>query len=132
MNPFDFINAITFTKENLFTDKLADKDYDSYMVNKGLSYFSDTVMYANEMNRLYDIPTDQQFNFLINTITKRKRFSKWVKKDADTKSIALVKEYYKYSNEKAKQALQVLTQEDLDIIKTKLFKGGAKNDRDLL
>ncbi len=125
MNPFDFINAINYTKEDLFADKLAHKEYNPYMVNKGLSYFADTVLYTNEMNRFYDIPSDQQFNFLINTITKKKRFSKWVKKEPDSKSLALVKEYYKYSNEKAKQALQLLTQEELAIIETKLFKGGT-------
>jgi len=94
------------------------------MINRGLSYFSDTVLYANEMNRYPGIPRDWQFYFFLNTIPKKKRFSKWAKKDAETKSIQLVKEYYGYSDEKAKEALTVLSVEHLSIIEEKLQKGG--------
>lgn len=124
MTPFDFINAITQTKEKLFEDPQAYKDYSSYMVNRGLSYFQDTIFYANEMNRLYDLPSDMQFNFFINIITKKKRFSKWAKKEKDSKSFLLVKEYFGYSDEKARQALNILNDEQLAIIEQKLYKGG--------
>jgi hypothetical protein len=124
MSPFDFINAINDTKKNLFEDPQASKDYSSFMINRGLSYFPDTVLYANEMNRHSTIPVDWQFFFFLNTIPKKKRFSKWSKKDKETKSIQLMKEYYGYSNERAKEALSVLTDNQLKMIEEKLEKGG--------
>lgn len=124
MSPFDFINAINFTKQNLFEDPQAHKDYNAWIVNKGLSYFPDTLLYANEMNRHYGISKNWQFSFLLNSIAKKKRFSKWSKKDAISESLRLVKEYYGYSNEKAKQALSVLSEEQLAMIEQKLYKGG--------
>ena len=93
MTPFDFINAINLTKKNLFEeDPLAKKDYIPYIINRGLSYFPDTVLYANEMNLNSGIPEDWQFQFFLNSISKKKRFSKWHKKDAETESFRLVKE----------------------------------------
>lgn len=124
MSPFDYINAINFTKQNLFEDPQAHKDYNAWIVNKGLSYFPDTLLYANEMNRHYGIPKNWQFSFLLNSIPKKKRFSKWSKKDTISESLRLVKEYYGYSNEKAKQALSVLSEEQLAMIEQKLYKGG--------
>jgi hypothetical protein len=124
MTPFDFINAINLTKKNLFEDPLAKKDYVPFIINRGLSYFPDTVLYANEMNRLSGIPEDWQFSFFLNTIPKKKRFSKWHKKDAETESLSLVKEYFGYSSEKAKEALSILSEEQLVMIKEKLYKGG--------
>ena len=124
MSPFDYINAINFTKQNLFEDPQAHKDYNAWIVNKGLSYFPDTLLYANEMNRHYGIPKNWQFSFLLNSIAKKKRFSKWSKKDAISESLRLVKEYYGYSNEKAKQALSVLSEEQLAMIEQKIYKGG--------
>jgi len=124
MTPFDFINAINLTKKNLFEDSLAKKDYTPYIVNRGLSYFPDTVLYANEMNRHSGIPEDWQFFFFLNSIPKKKRFSKWHKKDAETESLSLVKEYFGYSSEKAKEALSILSEDQLVMIKEKLYKGG--------
>jgi hypothetical protein len=124
MTPFDFINAINLTKKNLFEDPQASKDYKPFLVNRGLSYFPDTVLYANEMNRNAGIPEDWQFFFFLNTIPKKKRFSKWHKKDADTESLTLVKEYFGYSSEKALEALSILSDDQLTMIKEKLYKGG--------
>jgi hypothetical protein len=124
MSPFDFINAINDSKKNLFEDPQAYKDYSAFMVNRGLSYFPDTVLYANEMNRYPSIPVDWQFFFFLNTIPRKKRFSKWSKKDKETKSLQLVKEYFGYSNEKAEEALSVLSEEQLKSIEEKLQKGG--------
>lgn len=124
MSPFDFINAINTTKQNLFEDPQASKDYSAFLVNRGLSYFPDTVLYANEMNQRSGLPPDQQFQFFLNTIPKRKRFSKWNKKDTESKSLLLVKEYFGYSSEKAKEALAVLTDEQISMIEEKLYKGG--------
>ena len=124
MSPFDFIKAINTTKENLFTDPQANKDYSSWMVNRGLSQFPDTILYANEMNLHSGIPEDWQFYFFLNSISKKKRFSKWHKKDAETESFRLVKEYFGYSDEKVKEALSILTDNQLVMIKEKLYKGG--------
>ena len=124
MSPFDFINAINSTKENLFEDPSATKDYSPFLVNRGLSYFHDTVVQANTMNMYSNIPNEWQFNFLLNSITKKKRFSKWAKKDPATEQLKLVQEYYGYSSEKAKEALSILSDEQLKLIEEKLNKGG--------
>lgn len=124
MSPFDFINAINDTKKNLFEDPQASKDYSSFLINRGLSYFPDTILFANEMNLHSDIPEEWQFFFFLNSIPKKKRFSKWSKKDAETESFRLVKEYFRYSDEKAKEALSILSEEQLTMIKEKLNKGG--------
>jgi NACalpha-BTF3-like transcription factor len=124
MTPFDFINAINTSKENLFRDPQANKDYNAWIVNKGLSYFPDTVLYANEMNFHRSIPKEWQFQFLLNSIPKKKRFSKWSKKDTRTETLSLVMEYFGYSEEKAKQALSILNSDQLTMIKEKLYKGG--------
>jgi hypothetical protein len=126
MTPFDFLNAINLTKQNLFEDPQAKKDYrkGSWIINKGLSQFPDTVMYANEMNRYYSLPEEWQFLFYLNSIPKKKRFGSWAKKDEKTDSLKLVMEFYGYSQEKAKQALSVLSKEQLTMIEEKLYKGG--------
>lgn len=125
MNPFDFIKSINETKEDLIAqDPLNEKDYSTFLVNRGLSYFPDTIMYANEMNRYGDIDKKWQFHFLLNSITKKKRFSKWHKKDAETKSLQLVMEYYNYSSEKAKEVLSILSNDQIKYIEEKLKKGG--------
>lgn len=124
MNPFDFINAINQTKEDLFQEPNADKLYQPYIVNRGLSYFHDTVVQANTMNIHSNIPAKWQFEFLLNSITKKKRFSKWAKADKATDSLLMVQEYFGYSSDKAKEALSVLTDEQLNLIKEKLNKGG--------
>ena len=124
LSPFDFLNAINTTKEDLLEkDPQNIKDYNPFMVNKGLSYFADTVMQANEMNRLYDAPKKWQFQYLLNSITKKKRFSKWHKADV-SKELSLVMEYYGYSSEKATVALGLLTQDQLKNIEERLNKGG--------
>jgi len=124
MTPFDFINAINQTKVDLFKEPLANKDYDAYIVNRGLSFFHDTVVQANVMNRYSFLPNEWQFRFLLNSIAKKKRFSKWAKKDKATESLKLVQEYFGYSSEKAKEALRILSDEQLNEIKLKLNKGG--------
>ena len=125
MSPFDFLNAINFTKEDLFEkDSQSSKDYKPFIINRGLSYFPDTVFYANQMNQHPGLDKDMQFFFFLNIISRKKRFSKWSKKDAETESLELVKEYYGYSSEKATEALKVLSEENLIMIKEKLYKGG--------
>lgn len=123
MNPFDYLNAINQTKKDIMVDDLAEKDYNSFMVNRGLSYFPDTVLLANEMNRCHHVDSRLQFDFLINTIRSKKRFSKWLKPDA-IEALDAIKEYYGYSNEKARQVLKVLTKNQIDELKLKVYKGG--------
>jgi uncharacterized protein YjiK len=124
VNPFDFINAINQTKEDLFKEPNAAKVYQPYLVNRSLSYFHDTIAQANVMNMHSSIPSEWQFQFLLNSITKKKRFSKWQKKDKATESLLLVQEYYGYSSDKAKEALSILSDEQLKLIEEKLNKGG--------
>lgn len=123
MNPFDFLNAINQTKQNVMVDDLTEKAYSGFMVNRGLSYFPDTVLLANEMNTRHHVDSRLQFDFLINTIRTKKRFSKWVKPDT-IEAIDAIKEYYGYSNEKARQVLKVLTKNQIDELKLKVYKGG--------
>jgi hypothetical protein len=123
MNPFAFVNAINLDKKDLMVDDLTENAYVPFMVNRQLSYFQDTVIVANEMNRYHLLDKKLQFHFLLNIVRKRKRFSKWAKADS-IDDMEIVKEYYGYSNEKARQALAILSKEDLDLIKSKVDKGG--------
>jgi hypothetical protein len=123
----DYLNAINFTKNDLMKseDKLWVKKYPAFIVNKMLSAFSDTIMLVNEMNRNHFLDKDMQFQFLINSIRSRKRFSPFLRANK-LKDIECVKEYYGYSNDKAKSALDILTKDQLKLIKEKLYKGGTK------
>ena len=122
----DWLNSINFTKENLIEeDSSLIKDYPPYIVNRCLSGHLDTVMFANEMNVNHQLPSRLQYDFLINTVRKRKRFSPWLKKDK-INDLDAVKSYYGYSNEKAQQALKILTKEQISFIKEKLDVGGKR------
>ena len=125
MNPFDYLNSINNTKKDIMVDDLAEKGYNSFMVNRGLSYFHDTVLMANEMNIHHHLDNRLKFDFLINIVRKKKRFSKWIKPET-VSDVEVVKEYYGYSNEKAKQSLSLLTSEHIDELKKKVYKGGRK------
>ncbi len=125
MNHFDYLNSINLTKKDIMIDDIAEKSYNSFMVNRGLSYFADTVIIANEMNRYNHIDDKLQYHFYINMIRKRKRFSKWAKASKES-DIDVVKEYYGYSNEKARQALTLLSPDQITIIKNKVSKGGRR------
>jgi len=125
MNPFEYLNAINNTKQNVMVDDISEKQYNAFMVNRGLSYFYDTVLLANEMNQRAHTDNRLQFDFFINTIRKKKRFSKWMKaKEED--NIKVVKEYYGYSNEKARQALTILNDDNIEQLKAKVYKGGTR------
>ena len=123
----DYLPAINHTKKNLMNsdDPMWEKKYPAFMVNKVLSSFSDTIMLTNEMNRNHFLDRDMQFQFLLNSIRSKKRFTPYVRR-SKIKDIECVKEYYGYSNDKAKSALAILTKEQLKLIKEKLFKGGTK------
>ena len=102
-----------------------EKNYPSYVINKCMSHHMDTIVFANEMNRYPNLDKRLQYDFYINTVRARKRFSPWGKKEK-VKDLELVKQYYAYSNEKAKQALRILSPTQLDYIRNKLNKGGKK------
>ena len=123
----EYLNAINFTKKNLMDSEDKDwvKKYPTFIVNKILSGFSDTGMLANEVNRNHFLDKDMQFQFLLNSVRAKKRFSPFLRADK-LKDIECVKEYYGYNNEKAKSALDILTKEQIKLIKEKLFKGGTK------
>ena len=125
MSPFDFLNAINTSKKDVMIDDLAEKDYSGYMVNRSLSYFPDTILYANEMNIRHQIDNRLQFDFLINTVRKQKRFAKWAK-PVDNETVDALKQYYGYSNEKARIAASVLTEKQIIELKQKVYKGGRK------
>ena len=123
----DYLNSINFTKENLMSeeDPTWEKKYPPFIINKCLSGFIDTVMFANEMNLNHQLPSRLQYDFLINIVRKRRRFSPWIKKDK-INDLDAVKSYYGYSNEKAQQALKILTKEQISFIKDKLDVGGKR------
>ena len=125
MNPFDYLNAINVTKKDIMVDDVSEKAYAPFMVNRGLSYFPDTVLFANEMNVNHHIDNRLQFDFFINIINKKKRFSKWAK-PIDIENLELIKEYYGYSNEKAKSVLSLLTNDEINELKLRIYKGGKR------
>lgn len=125
-NPFDFINAVNQNKDIVResdNQEQMEKDYSAFMVNRGLSYFPDTIMYANEMNMLAHLDSLLQFDYLLNSVRPRKRFSKWAKRAEDS-DLEAVQEYFGYGYNKAQQALNVLSTRQLEQIKQRLEKGG--------
>lgn len=129
MSPFDFVKSITYDKNDLFDENVeaAEKGYTPYIVNRSLSFSQDTILFANEMNRYpSSIPKNMQYQFLLSTVRKRKRYDKWIKSEKESDDILLIKEYYGYSFEKAKEAAKILPPESISHIKAKLDKGGIK------
>lgn len=129
MSPFDFVNNINYDKKDLFSDDAIEQQYNAYIINRALSFSPDVVIYANEMNRYPHIPKAMQYEFLKQVVRKKKRFDKWVSAEKEDADITLIKEYYNYSNEKAKQALTLLTPNDLDTIRERLNKGGMATQK---
>ena len=122
----DYLNTINQTKQYLMDEDPGwEKNYPPYVINKCLSQHLDTVMFANEMNQYPGLDKKLQYDFFISIVRPRKRFSPWGKKEK-VDNLELVKQYYGYSTEKAVQALEILTPTQLDVIRTKLNKGGKK------
>ena len=122
MNPFELIKSISSTKKDILEN---EKDYNAFMVNRGLSYFPDTVIYANEMNKFHHLDSRLQYHFLINTIRKRNRFSKW-NISIESENINAIKEYYGYSNEKARDVLPLLSNDKLKTLRGRIQHGGIQ------
>ena len=122
----DWLNSINFNKENLLKENPDNlKDYPPFVINRCLSGHIDCILFANEMNLHHNLDKDMQYSFYLNSLRKKKRFSPWIRKDKVT-DLECVKEYYGYSNEKASQALKILTKEQINFIKKRLDIGGTK------
>jgi len=122
----DWLNSINFNKTNLIEeDPSTIKDYDPYIINRCLSGNIDSILFANEMNKYSSLDKDMQYSFYLNTLRKKKRFSPWLRKDKVT-DLEIIKQYYGYSNEKASNALKILTPEQINYIKQRLDTGGSK------
>jgi hypothetical protein len=122
----DWLKSINQSKVNIMDDDSSSKkDYAPYIINRCLSGTIDTLMYANEMNKNHSLDKKLQYDFFINTVRTRKRYSPWIKQEK-IKDLDAVKSYYGYSNEKAKQALRILSKEQINFIKTKIETGGMR------
>ena len=119
----DWLNSINLTKQDITVDDpQIIKKYAPFIINKCMSAHLDCIMFANEMNLQSHLAKDLQYQFYLNSIRKKKRFSPWLRKDK-IKNLDIVKSYYGYSNEKAIQALKILTKEQLNYIIAKIDVG---------
>ena len=122
----DWLNSINFNKDNLLNEDPDNiKHYPPFIINRCLSGHLDCVLFVNEMNLFHHLDKDMQYSFYLNSLRKKKRFSPWLRKDKVT-DLECVKQYYGYSNEKASQALKILTKEQINFIKQRLDIGGTK------
>ena len=122
----DWLNSINQTKENLIDeDPSLEKEFSPYIVNRCFSGHLDAIMFANEMNKYHFLPKKLQYDFYLNSLRKKKRYSPWLRKE-QIENLELVKKYYGYSNEKAKQVLNILTREQLSFIRDRLETGGKR------
>lgn len=128
MKPFDYINAVSDSKKDLMVgtenDELAEKGYNPYLTNKSLSYHVDAILYVNEMNQYASLDNKLQFDYYLHGLPKKKRFSKWSKKQ-ENEDIEVVSEWYGCNYSKAAEILKIINKNTLDLIKHKLQKGGA-------
>tara|TARA_B100000575_G_scaffold264069_1_gene239647 strand:- start:642 stop:1025 length:384 start_codon:yes stop_codon:yes gene_type:complete len=121
-----WLNSINQTKKNLIDeDPSLEKEYSPYVINRCLSGHLDCIMFVNEMNRYHFLPKKIQYDFLLNSLRTKKRFAPWLRKDT-IKDLDNVKRYYGYSDEKAKQALRILSKKQLNFIQSKFETGGKK------
>jgi hypothetical protein len=124
MNPFDYVNSILQSKKKLIVDDLTEKEYNPYLTNRSLSYHKDCIMYSNEMNMRHYVDKKLQFDFLINTVRSQKRpFAKWVKPEK-SEDLECIKNIFQYSNTKAKEALRLLSEQQIQKLKEQTDTGG--------
>ena len=122
--PFQYINDLSNEKKYLMDNGLFEKEYVPHQTNRFFSYFSDTIMLANMMNTTYSLSNRMQHDFYFHEVRKRKRWTKWFKAETSD-DLQLIKEYYKYNDQKAREALSILSEEQLNDIRKKLNKGGV-------
>ena len=122
----NWLNSINQTKKNLIDeDPSLEKEYSPYVINRCLSGHLDCIMFVNEMNKYHFLQKKIQYDFLLNSLRTKKRFAPWLRKDT-IKDLDNVKRYYGYSDEKAKQALRILSKKQLNFIQSKFETGGTK------
>ena len=125
----DFLTAINLSKKNIMEeDSLAEKEYPPFVINRSLSYFQGTVLYANEMNLRGHIDNRLQNDYFLNSVRKKKRFSRWLKPE-QSDDIDAIKEYYSCNDVKAHEIFRVLTGEQLSLIHERLKRGGLQNGK---
>ena len=125
MSFFDFLNSINDTKKDLLReDPQSEKDYVPFMVNRGLSYFPDTILYANEMNVHAGIPKKWQYEFFLNGVKKKRRFYKWHKKEPSGEDLKLIIKEYGYSAKRAQEVLSILSEDQIKELRAKHSAGG--------
>ena len=116
--PFDFINSISLTKQDIFTEE-TESGYVPFIVNRGLSYFIDTVLYANQMNQSAVVDKRLQYDYLFHSIRRGKRFSRWAKAE-NNEDLNIIKEYYGFDDKKASEAVGLLSKQQIKLIKDEL------------
>jgi len=128
MKPFDYVNSVTDNKKNMMVgtenDELAEKGYNAFLTNKSLSYHMDSILYSNEMNHYPFLDNKLQYEYYLYGLAKKKRFSKWAKKD-DDEDIEIVSQWYGCNYSKATEILKIINKDTVDLIKQKLQKGGV-------
>lgn len=126
MSPFDYVNSILQNKKDLMVDEATEKEYAPFLVNRSLSYHKDCIMYANEMNQRHLIDKKLQYHFLLNTVRSQKRpFAKWAK-PVKSDDLECIKQIYNFSDTKAKEALRILSDEQIQELKEKTDIGGLR------
>tara|TARA_R110002167_G_scaffold116672_6_gene292020 strand:- start:3641 stop:4054 length:414 start_codon:yes stop_codon:yes gene_type:complete len=131
IKPFDYVTAIN-THKDIMTDTdndaLMEKDYNPFLSNRAFSYHNDSILQANEMNQRHHLDKKMQFDYLLNNIRPRKRFAKWIKNES-SEDVSVIKEYYGYNNTKAIEALSVLSEEQLKVLRYKVQRGGKNGNK---
>ena len=124
----EYLTAINYTKEDLLNteDESVEKEYPPFVINRCLSYFIDTVLYANEMNQRGYLDKKIQFDYLTKSIRKNKRYSKWLKRESE-ENLDVIKEFYGYSNTKAREVLDIIGDEEIELMRQQLSTGGIKD-----
>ena len=126
ISPFDFVNSINYSKEDLIVDERTEKEYNPFIVNRAMGFGPDTVITGNEMNSRHHLDNKMQYDFLRSTVRKAKRYNKWIK--AEESDIEAIQKFFGYSFFKAKEALRILNEDQIDRIKLHLSmsQGGQK------
>ena len=128
-NPFDYINSVSHLKKDMMrgtdNDELSEKDYKPFLANRSLSFHADSILYSNEMNRLGHLDNLLQYDFYMNSLRSRKRFSKWMKPE-ESENVDIIREVYKCNLKKAIDASRILTKEHIKSLKESLYTGGMK------
>jgi hypothetical protein len=125
MNPFDYVKAVSYSKKDIMVDDIAEKAYTPYIVNRALSYHLDTILLSNEMNINHNIDNRLQFDFYINSIKKRNRFSKW-HKVIDNTDIDIIMKSFDYNKKRAEEVLSLLDKSQIKALKDRMYTGGKQ------